>query len=144
MGPRGRLDRDPHNTFDFLMAVSERHGLHSAFHFLANNDVRMMISRRSSPMPFTFRNADCDEVYFVHEGSGRFETDYGVLAYERGDYIVIPRGTNYRVIPDTSENYFLITEATGEVNAPSKEIKGLIGQHALYDPAVITTPYPRR
>ena len=36
---RGRLDSDPHNTFDFLMAVSERHGLRSAFHFLANNDV---------------------------------------------------------------------------------------------------------
>ena len=36
---RGRLDRDPHNTFDFLMTVSERHGVRSAFYFLANNDV---------------------------------------------------------------------------------------------------------
>ncbi len=36
---RGRLDRDPHNTFDFLMSTSERHGLRSAFYFLANNDV---------------------------------------------------------------------------------------------------------
>jgi hypothetical protein len=36
---RGRLDRDPHNTFDLLMAVSERHGLRSAFYFLSNNDV---------------------------------------------------------------------------------------------------------
>ena len=36
---RGRLDRDPHNTFDLLMDTSERHGLRSAFYFLANNDV---------------------------------------------------------------------------------------------------------
>jgi hypothetical protein len=36
---RGHLDRDPHNTFDFLMDVSERHGLRSAFYFLSNNDV---------------------------------------------------------------------------------------------------------
>jgi hypothetical protein len=36
---RGRVDRDPHNTFDFLMRVSERHGLRSAFYFLSNNDV---------------------------------------------------------------------------------------------------------
>jgi hypothetical protein len=36
---RGKLDRDPHNTFDFLMDTSERHGLRSAFYFLANNDV---------------------------------------------------------------------------------------------------------
>ncbi|MBS1911623.1 MAG: homogentisate 1,2-dioxygenase [Bacteroidetes bacterium] len=112
----------------------------SPVEFLVNNDVRMSISRRSAPMPFTFRNADGDEVYFIHEGSGRFETDYGVIAYERGDYVIIPRGTSYRVIPDTAENYFLIVEATGEINAPSKEIKGLIGQHALYDPAVIITP----
>lgn len=36
---RGKLDRDPHNTFDFLMTVSERHGVRSAFYFLSNNDV---------------------------------------------------------------------------------------------------------
>ena len=36
---RGRLDRDPHNTFDFLMTVSERHGVRSAFYFLSHNDV---------------------------------------------------------------------------------------------------------
>ncbi len=34
---RGNLDPDPHNTFDFLMAVSERHGLRSAYYFLADN-----------------------------------------------------------------------------------------------------------
>lgn len=108
--------------------------------FLQNNDVRMMISRRSQPMPFLFRNADGDEVHFVHRGNGRFETDYGVIAYETGDYVVIPRGTNYRVIPDTEDNFFLIVEATGEIQQPSKEVKGLIGQHALYDPAVVVTP----
>lgn len=108
--------------------------------FLGNNDVRMSISRRSSPMPFTFRNADGDEVYFVHRGQGRFETDYGVIPYEVGDYVVIPRGTNYRVIPEVEDNYFLIVESTGEINQPSKEVKGLIGQHALYDPAVVVTP----
>jgi hypothetical protein len=31
---------DPHNTFDFLMDVSERHGLRSAFYFLAHRDER--------------------------------------------------------------------------------------------------------
>ncbi|MGE0300796.1 MAG: polysaccharide deacetylase family protein [Pseudonocardia sp.] len=36
---RGRFDRDPHATFDFLCDVSERHGLRSAFYFLAANDV---------------------------------------------------------------------------------------------------------
>jgi hypothetical protein len=35
---RGNHDPDPHNTFDFLMDTSERHGLRSAFYFLARND----------------------------------------------------------------------------------------------------------
>lgn len=35
----GDRDRDPNNTFDFLMEVSERHGLLSAFYFLAHRDL---------------------------------------------------------------------------------------------------------
>ena len=34
---RGRFDRDPYDTFDLLMATSERHGLRSTFYFLAGN-----------------------------------------------------------------------------------------------------------
>ena len=44
-------------------------------------------------MPYLFRNADADELLFVHAGAGRLETDFGPLAYEPGDYLVIPRGT---------------------------------------------------
>lgn len=131
----------PHLLDTTLLHPSdERDAEGSPVAFLVNNDVRMSISRRSAPMPFTFRNADGDEVYFVHIGSGRFETDFGVLEYERGDYIILPRGTSYRVIPDTTENFFLIVQSSGEIVPPSKEIKGLIGQHALYDPAVVTVP----
>lgn len=33
-GRAGRVDRDPFNTFDLLMAASERHGLQSTFYFM--------------------------------------------------------------------------------------------------------------
>ena len=36
----GDRSLDPHNTFDFLMDVSERHGRRSAFYFLAHRDDR--------------------------------------------------------------------------------------------------------
>jgi hypothetical protein len=36
---RGDHSRDPNNTFDFLMQVSEQHGIRSAFYFLADNEV---------------------------------------------------------------------------------------------------------
>jgi homogentisate 1,2-dioxygenase len=91
-------------------------------------------------MPFYYRNADGDELYFVHRGEGTIETDFGPLTFEKGDYIIIPRAVTYRVVPKTRDNFFLITESTSEFEQPEK---GLIGQHALYDPGVITTPDPK-
>ncbi len=99
--------------------------------FLGNNDVTLYVSRRSKPMPFYFRNADGDELYFVHRGEGIIETDFGPLEFEKGDYIVIPRAVTYRVIPKTKDNFFLIIQSKTEFEQPEK---GLIGQHALYDP----------
>ncbi len=108
--------------------------------FLGNNDVRLLVSRRSAPMPYYFRNADGDELMFVHRGTGVIETDFGPLAFEPGDYINLPRAVTYRVVPATSDNFFLVIESATEFEQPNK---GLLGQHALYDPAVITTPEPQ-
>jgi homogentisate 1,2-dioxygenase len=108
--------------------------------FLGNNDIRLLVSRRSEAMPFYFRNADGDELYFVHRGHGKIETDFGPLDYEAGDYINIPRAVTYRVIPETRDNFFLIIESKHEFEQPEK---GLLGQHALYDPATVVTPEPR-
>ncbi len=107
--------------------------------FLGNADVKLSVSRRTQPMPFYYRNADGDELYFVHRGEGRIETDFGPLRFEQGDYINIPRAVTYRVIPETRDNFFLIVESKGEFEQPEK---GLLGQHALYDPASIITPEP--
>lgn len=107
--------------------------------FLGNNDVQVSISRRSRPMPFYFRNSDGDELYFIHRGEGTIETDFGPLAYEKGDYIVLPRSVTYRVVPNTEGNFFLIIQSKAEFDQPDR---GLLGQHALYDPAALTVPDP--
>ncbi len=108
--------------------------------FLGNHDVKLYVSRRSQPMPFYYRNADGDELFFVHRGRGTVETDFGPLDFEPGDYIVLPRAVTYRVIPETTDNFFLITQSRTEFEQPDK---GLIGHHALYDPGVIVIPEPR-
>lgn len=107
--------------------------------FLGNDDLVVSVSRRSAPMPFYFRNADGDEVLFVHRGEGTLETDFGPLPFERGDYLVIPRAVTYRVVPRTTDNFFLIMQSRAEFQQPDR---GLVGQHALYDPGVIVTPEP--
>ncbi len=107
--------------------------------FLGNAELRISVSRRTQPMPFYYRNADADELYFVHRGSGVIESDFGPLRFEKGDYIVLPRAVTYRVVPETTDNFFLIVESKGEFEQPDK---GLLGQHALYDPGMIETPEP--
>src|ERR1700733_9435112 len=117
--------------------LTDAEGLPAAF--LGNDDIRVSVSRRSDPMPFYFHNADGDELYFVHRGHGKIETDFGPLDYEPGDYINIPRAVTYRIVPGTRDNFFLIIQSKHEFEQPEK---GLLGQHALYDPAAIITPEP--
>ncbi len=106
--------------------------------FLENADVRLHVARLREPMPYAFRNADADEVLFVHQGEGRLDTDFGPLGYERGDYLVIPRGAAYRLSPK-SETTALVIESAGEVELPQR---GLLGRHALFDLDVIEVPTP--
>jgi homogentisate 1,2-dioxygenase len=105
---------------------------------LGNADVRLHLAVIDAPMPYLFRNADADELLFVHAGAGRLETDFGPLAYRAGDYLLVPRGTAHRLAP-SSPTRILAIESTGEVGVPDR---GLIGQHALFDPAVVEVPTP--
>jgi homogentisate 1,2-dioxygenase len=107
--------------------------------FLENDDVALRISRRRAPMPYAYRNGDCDEVWFVHRGGGRLETDYGPLALEEGDYVVIPRGTTYRYTPSGADPVVLVIESASEIRLPDR---GMLGRNALFDPGVIVTPSP--
>jgi homogentisate 1,2-dioxygenase len=107
--------------------------------FLGNSELKLYVSRRSEAMPFYYRNADGDELMFVHRGEGMIETDFGPMRFEKGDYINLPRAVTYRVMPESRDNFFLIIQSKTEFDQPQK---GLVGQHALYDPAVITTPEP--
>lgn len=106
---------------------------------LFNDDVVISVASLTEPMSDTlFRNADGDELLFVHEGSGTIETDFGPLTYRKGHYMLIPRGTAYRLLP-TERSRFLITETRGELTLPER---GLLGRHALFDPDVIDVPEP--
>lgn len=107
--------------------------------FLHNQDVALKISRRAEPMPYFFRNADSDEVYFVHRGQGRLETDFGPIDFERGDYLVIPRGITYRLVPQTTDNAFLVVASASEIRLPER---GMLGPHAQFDPGILRTPEP--
>jgi homogentisate 1,2-dioxygenase len=71
---------------------------------LHNNDVALHWVAPSA-MDFFYRNADGDDVYYIHAGGGKLETTFGALTYATGDYLVIPRGTTYRFLPDALSAY---------------------------------------
>jgi len=68
-----------------------------------NADVVFGVVRPAEPMTRFYRNGEADEMLFVHEGHGTLETIFGPIPYRPGDYLVIPIGTTYRVVPAQGE-----------------------------------------
>ncbi len=96
---------------------------------LANKDVLINLGHFTKSFSKFYRNADFDELYFIHDGNGTIETSYGHVPYKKGDYIVIPRGTTYTFKIDTSSKILQI-ESNSEFEEPSR---GILGPNALYD-----------
>jgi homogentisate 1,2-dioxygenase len=104
---------------------------------LANAAVEIRYWRTTGAMDHLVRNADGDDCLFVHEGRGHLYCDYGHLEFRDGDYIVLPRGTLWRLACDSSARLLMIQATGGAFRLPDK---GLAGGHAIFDPAMLDTP----
>jgi homogentisate 1,2-dioxygenase len=104
---------------------------------LGNAHLGLRLWRTAASMDHLVRNGDGDELLFVHQGAAELYCDYGHLTLRDGDYVVLPRGTLWRVeVADTLT--LLLLEATGDsYRLPEK---GIVGTHAVFDPAVLDTP----
>ena len=69
---------------------------------------------------YFYKNADADEMLFVHIGSGTLKTMYGDIAFKYGDYLVIPRGTVYQIDFDTEDNRLLYVESFSPIVTPKR------------------------
>ena len=105
---------------------------------LQNGDVHIRFWSLNSSMPELVRNSDGDELLFVHEGEGDLFCDYGHLAFTKGDYLLIPRGTVWRLEVNQPCSFLLIENREGAYQLPDK---GMLGPHAIFDPAALN--YPR-
>ncbi len=66
------------------------------------------------------KNADTDEVLFIHEGTGTLKTQYGQIPFGYGDYVVVPRGTIYQVVFDGADNRLFIVESFSPITFPKR------------------------
>jgi len=67
---------------------------------LGNADVEMSLCVPAEPMDYHFKNGQGDECLFIHFGSGTLHTTFGTLAFGPKDYVIIPKGTIYKMVFD--------------------------------------------
>lgn len=110
---------------------------------LVNNDCHIVLAApQQSMQAYFYKNADADEMIFVHEGSGKLLTQYGEIAFGYGDYVVVPRGTIYQIQFDTPDNRLFIVESFSPIRYPKRYISnnGQLLEHAPFCERDIRTP----
>lgn len=117
--------------------------LESRVPVLTNKDCTITLAAPTASMTdYFYKNAQNDEVVFVHEGSGTLKTQFGELAFSEGDYLVIPRGMIQQFHFTTSTNRFFIIESSHPVYSP-KRYRNWFGQlleHSPYCERDLRTP----
>lgn len=113
---------------------------------MGNKDVTLGISRATRSMDYFYRNGQAYECWFVHEGAGELISQFGVLPFGHGDYLVIPYGTTWQMTLTSEEARFFVIESPSEIEPP-KRYRNKFGQlleHAPYCERDIRVPQELR
>ena len=101
---------------------------------MGNQDVVLYSVRPTEAMTYHYRFAHGDETIFVHDGTGVLESQFGILHYRPGDYLVIPTGVMWRLIPDAGvAQRFLVIESFGHIEPPKRYLNRY-GQYLEHSP----------
>ena len=102
---------------------------------MGNHEVVLYIARPTEPMPYWYKFAHGDDILFIHEGTGTLESQFGMLQYGPGDYLVVPTGVIWRFLPDAGvpQRVFCV-EANGHVVPPKRYLNnyGQFLEHSPY------------
>jgi len=104
---------------------------------LSNAHCAIRYWRMTNSMEHLARNADGDELLFMHAGTADLYCDFGHLALEAGDYVVLPRGTMWRLESGGPVDILLVEATNSSYRLPDK---GIVGHQAIFDPAALDTP----
>ena len=101
---------------------------------LVNKDCIIgLAAPRQSLRNYFYKNADADEMIFIHKGKGKLRTMMGNIPFEYGDYLIVPRGMIYQIDFETSENRLFYVESFAPFYTP-KRYKNESGQHLEHSP----------
>lgn len=102
---------------------------------LVNSDcVIGLAAPRQSLNAYFYKNADADEMLFIHKGSGTLRTIMGNIPFEYGDYLIIPRGMIYQIEFNSEDNRLLYLESHAPIYTPKryKNESGQLLEHAPF------------
>jgi len=101
---------------------------------LINRDcVIGLAAPKKSLTSYFYKNADADEMLFIHKGKGKLRTMLGNIPFEYGDYLIIPRGIIYQIEFETADNRLFYVESFAPFYTP-KRYKNESGQHLEHSP----------
>jgi homogentisate 1,2-dioxygenase len=132
-----------HRCLEGFHIKPEADYLNSRKPLLVNNDCHIVLAAPQESMQgYFYKNADADEMIFVHEGSGKLLTQYGELSFGYGDYIIVPRGTIYQIEFNSPDNRLLIVESFSPIRYPKRYLSkyGQLMEHSPYCERDIRVP----
>lgn len=132
-----------HRSLEGFKVKPKKDYLESRTPILVNADcIISLAAPQQSLTDYFYKNADADEVIFVHEGKGKVYSCYGELSFSYGDYIVLPRGTIYQISFETEDNRLFIVESHQPVRYPKRYLSkyGQLLEHSPYCERDIRAP----
>ena len=132
-----------HRSFEGFNITPEDDYLHSRKPILVNNDCHIVLAvPKKSTTDYFYKNADADEMIFIHEGSGKLLTQYGEIEFGYGDYIIIPRGTIHQISFNNENNRLFIVESFSPFRYPKRYVSkyGQLLENSPYCERDIRTP----
>ena len=133
-----------HRSFEGFKVPPADDFLESRIPILVNSDCHIVLAApRKSMETYFYKNADADEVIFIHEGKGVLKTMYGEIDFGYGDYLVIPRGTIYQLHFATEANRLLIVESFSPIRYPKRYMSkfGQLLEHSPFCERDIRPPH---
>jgi homogentisate 1,2-dioxygenase len=112
-----------HRCFEGFNITPTADYLDSRKAVLVNNDCHIVLAAPQQSMQnYFYKNADADELIFVHEGTGILKSQYGELPFGYGDYLIIPRGSIYQMHFNDDKNRLFIVESFSPIRYPKRYV----------------------
>jgi homogentisate 1,2-dioxygenase len=130
----------PHHLDTNQIPASEKY-FNSRIPLFYNEDITLSKVHLEKSITPLLRNGSADELFFIHNGTGTFKSNFGDLDLKSGDYLVIPRGVTYQ-INVTMQLEALVLESFSAIETPERYRNkfGQLLEHSPFSERDIRTP----